>query len=425
MFNQLSRYLILVLISIAFGLVLMWGILEYYLPAPPQKVLVSVGLKNGPNEAYAKQYQAILARSGITLELHESSGSGENLERLNDPKSNYQIGFASEGASDSTQVKRLFSLGQVAYNPYWIFYRSAKEWTDLDSLKSKRVAIGAPGTGRYKVAKALNIGTNTPYEDMILGGMDAKKALLAGRLDAIFVTGVFTVPLIQDLLLDPSIRVLNFPRANTLTKLFPQLRHLVLSAGIVDFEKNIPPHDIDIIGNSISVLVREDLHPQITYLMAQAVEEVHSGPGFFHESGTFPTQTDIGYTMSSAARDYYKNGPSFLYRYLPFWVTNYIHRLLAILVAILGIVLPLIKILPKLYNWFIEQYTDKLFRRLRVLHIDIEKTRDLSVLKEMEKELNSIDRAAHLLPMRNTNLYFSLIGRVDNERRLMEKQLAL
>jgi hypothetical protein len=152
---------------------------------------------------------------------------------------------------------------------------------------------------------------------------------------------------------------------------------------------------------------------------------VHSGPGFFHESGTFPTQTDIGYTMSSAARDYYKNGPSFLYRYLPFWVTNYIHRLLAILVAILGIVLPLIKILPKLYNWFIEQYTDKLFRRLRVLHIDIEKTRDLSVLKEMEKELNSIDRAAHLLPMRNTNLYFSLIGRVDNERRLMEKQLAL
>jgi hypothetical protein len=129
--------------------------------------------------------------------------------------------------------------------------------------------------------------------------------------------------------------------------------------------------------------------------------------------------------MSSVARDYYKNGPSFLYRYLPFSITNYIHRLLAILATILGIVLPLVKIVPKLYNWFIEQYTDKLFRRLRILHVDVEQTRDVLVLKEMEQELNSIDQAAHLLPMRNTNLYFSLIGRIDNERKLLVKQLAL
>jgi hypothetical protein len=57
--------------------------------------------------------------------------------------------------------------------------------------------------------------------------------------------------------------------------------------------------------------------------------------------------------------------------------------------------------------------------------VDVEQTRDVLVLKEMEQELNSIDQAVHLLPMRNTNLYFSLIGRIDNERKLLVKQLAL
>lgn len=425
MFKRIGSYFLVSLVGLFLILLLTWIVLDYYLPAPPKVIKATIGLKNGSNESFAKQYQTILARSGITFEYHFSSGTGENLERLSDPQSDYQFGFASDRAIEGYQTKDLMSLGRIAYQPYWIFYRSNKEWADLDSLKGKRLAVGAQTTGRYRIAQALHLVGNTPTDYEALSGEDAVKALKEERVDAILTTGAFNAPLVQALLLDPSVRVLNFPRAEALTKIFPQLRHLVLPAGIVDFEKNIPPRDIHIIATSTSALVRKDLHPQIIYLLVQALEEVHGGFGPFQAEGTFPTQFDAGYPMSSVARDYYKNGPSFLYRYLPFSITNYIHRLLAILATILGIVLPLVKIVPKLYNWFIEQYTDKLFRRLRILHVDVEQTRDVLVLKEMEQELNSIDQAVHLLPMRNTNIYFSLIGRIDNERKLLVKQLAL
>jgi uncharacterized protein len=38
--------------------------------------------------------------------------------------------------------------------------------------------------------------------------------------------------------------------------------------------------------------------------------------------------------MSQGARDFYKNGPSFLNWYLPLWMTNYAQRVIAVLVAV-------------------------------------------------------------------------------------------
>ena len=424
MFKKLGSYLLLSSVGLLVILSLAWVVLDRYLPAPPKKIIATTGIKNGAYEPIAKQYQVILAQSGVTLEIENSKGTGENLARLTDPKLNYQVGFASEGTLDGSQIKGIVSLGQVAYLPYWVFYRSTKEWPDLDSLKGKRIAIGPEGTGRHRFAQALHLDASTPKAESALSGAEATKALREGRVDAIIVTGAFSIPAIQELLRDPSIRLLNFPRAEALTKIFPQLRHLVLPAGIIDFENNIPPRDVNIIATATSVLVRQDLHPQIIYLMAQALEEVHSGFGPFHTVGTFPTQYDTGYPMSSEARDYYKNGPSFINRYLPFWITNYIVRLFATLIAVLGIGLPLIKILPKLYKWFIEKYVDNLMQRLRMVHIDLNSTTEPSSLNAIEAELNSIDRASHLLPMRHTNHYFSLIGRVDSERKLLDSKKA-
>ena len=422
MFKKLGTYFLLSLAGLLATTTLIRVAVDHYLPTPPKTLMVTTGIKNGANEVFGKQYEAILARSGVALELVNSEGTGENLARLTDPKLNYQVGFASEGAVDRTQSKEIMSLGQVAYLPYWIFYRSTKEWSDIDSLKGKRIAIGPEGTGRHRFAQAIHLDTSTSKADSLLSGAQATRALREGRVDAIIATGAFSIPAIQELLRDPSIRLLNFPRAEALTRIFPQFRHLVLPAGVVDFEKNIPPHDINIIATTTSVLVRQDLHPQLISLLAQVLEEVHSGFGPFHTAGTFPTKYDIGYPMSSEALDYYRNGPSFINRYLPFWVTNYFVRLFAVLVATLGVVLPLFKFLPKIYNWFIEKYVDKLMQRLRIIHIDINNATESSSLNVIEKELNEIDKAAHLLPMGHTNLYFSLIGRIDSERKLIQNK---
>ena len=408
-----SRTYLMVGFVVVVGVIfLTWKVLESLLPAPPQKIIATVGIQHGINELFAKQYQAILARSGITLEIHASDGTGENLKRLSDKQLNYQIGFATDRAVEGPLVKGVLSMGQVSYLPYWIFYRSPKVWADIDSLKGKKIAIGAQATGRHQLARSLHLGEDTPAAEQLLSGEAATKALREGRLDAILISGTLNLPVIQDLLRDPSIRVLNFPRAEALTKIFPQLRHLILPAGIVDFEKNIPPQDVHIIATSSSVLIQEDLHPQIIYLLAQALEEVHGGFGPFN---------DVGYPMSSAAREYYKNGPSFLNRYLPFWMSSYMIRFLATLATVMALVLPLIKTMKKMYSWFIRQYTDRLFQRLRVLHIELNKTTSPADLQKIEADLNHIDRAAHILPMRHTDLYFSLIARIESERNSLQK----
>jgi hypothetical protein len=56
------------------------------------------------------------------------------------------------------------------------------------------------------------------------------------------------------------------------------------------------------------------------------MKEEHEGPGLFQRAGEFPTSFDPEYPMSQIAIDYYKNGPSLLPKYLPFWMTIYAQR---------------------------------------------------------------------------------------------------
>ena len=129
--------------------------------------------------------------------------------------------------------------------------------------------------------------------------------------------------------------------------------------------------------------------------------------------------------MSEAARDYYKNGPSFLNKYLPIFVTSYLARVLAALAAIMAISLPLFRFLNSIYGWFIKHYTDNLFQKLRLLHLELQQPIDAISHKSITAELDSIDQSTHLLPMWHTDVYFSLISRIENERKLLEKNAAL
>jgi hypothetical protein len=117
---------------------------------------------------------------------------------------------------------------------------------------------------------------------------------------------------------------------------------------VIDFEKIIPATDMILIATPNVVLVRKDIHPALIDLLAQTIVEAHGKPGVFQQAGEFPTLIDPEYPVAQSARDFYKNGPSFLNRYLPFWMTNYVQRIVAVLVAVIAIVLPMFNFAPKL-----------------------------------------------------------------------------
>ena len=105
---------------------------------------------------------------------------------------------------------------------------------------------------------------------------------------------------------------------------------MALSGHSSDLEKNIPSSDVNLIGSTTAFVVRGDLHPELIYLLAQVLKNVHSGGGVFQRPGEFPSITDPELPMAAEAVDYYRNGPSFLQRYLPFWMINYAKRVAAI-----------------------------------------------------------------------------------------------
>ena len=94
----------------------------------------------------------------------------------------------------SQETATLVSLGSVSYEPLFVFYRGAASLSILSELDGKRLAIGAAGSGTHDLgfgppssSMASNPAAPTQLSD--LDAEDAAQALLAGKVDAVFLMG--------------------------------------------------------------------------------------------------------------------------------------------------------------------------------------------------------------------------------------------
>src|SRR5260370_39522258 len=84
---------------------------------------------------------------------------------------------------------------------------------------------------------------------------------------------------------NPWLRRLSFTEAEAVTRIFPFLARLVLPRAVIDFERIIPSTDLILIATPNVVLVRNDVHPALIDLLAQAIVEAHGRPGIFQQAG--------------------------------------------------------------------------------------------------------------------------------------------
>jgi TRAP-type uncharacterized transport system substrate-binding protein len=385
-----------------------WLALWYFIPAPPSTITIAAGLKGGAFEQTANRYREALARQHVTLELRFVDAPPDVIKSINDPKFGVDAAFIFAGQSNSAESPDLASLGRIYSSPYWIFYRG-EELDSLAQVKGKRLNIPVFGKLPTKVLDAFGINAgNTTITD--IAGPAAIKAFEDRQLDVVYLPPIeLSSPSIQALLRDPAVRLMNVTQTEALTRLFPALRHLVLPQGVIDLGKNIPTHDMNLIASTIAIVVRKELHPQLVYLLAQTLQEEHGGAGIFQHAGEFPTLTDPEYPFAEGALDFYKNGPSLLQRYLPFWMISYAKRVAAILVTVIAIVIPLLTYAPKLYQWFLHGYLKKLFRRLRTIEAELRTELTAPQIEALQTNLETINRAANILPSRHSDAFFDLI----------------
>ncbi|HZQ12733.1 MAG TPA: TAXI family TRAP transporter solute-binding subunit [Pseudolabrys sp.] len=402
-----------------------WLALWYFIPAPPHEITIAAGVEGSATEHIAARYSERLARHHVKVNVRLTKGSLDTVRLLRDQNSGVDTGFALGGVSNGTESPELVSLGRVANSPIWIFYRSPEPMNGLSQLKGKRVSM-SPASRRTDAGILAAYGANeqnTAFQT--LNAPTASKALLNGEVDAIFISQEVSTPNVQALLRDPAVRLMNVAQAEALTQLFPSLNQLTLAQGVIDLEKNIPPNDVNLIALPLVFLARGNLHPEMIYLLAQTMKEEHGRGGIFRRAGEFPTQTDPEFPMAEEAVDYYRNGPSFLQRYLPFWMINYAKRVAAILVTAIAVIIPLFTYGPKLYDWLLQTQLKRLYRRLRVVEDRMLGDLTAPQVAALQGDVDSISRAARILPLRHSDLFFPLIMHIDLVRaRLASRSMA-
>lgn len=324
-----------------------------YVGAPPPKIVrMATGAKNGAYYAFAQQYARLLAKDAIVLEVVSTAGSVENLSLLKDGR--VSLALVQGGSATFDDKQRLQSLGSLFLEPVWVFVRARQPIKRFLDLKGKRLAVGASGSGTYLLANQLLSAAGITESNSTLVRGDSSQAVTSlsqGTIDAAFFVASPTAPLIRSLLENPNFQLLNFDRAAAYGRLFPFLAPVILAEGVVNLERNVPSHDTSLVAVSANLAARGDLHASLIPALLEAITKVHEGGGLLEQKRQFPSVDFVDLPLNEDARRYIANGPSFLYRWLPYGWAVLLDRLKILILPFLALLIPLFRVAPPLYDW--------------------------------------------------------------------------
>ena len=372
--------------------------------APSLKLTATSGPVGSSAESQAVKYQVSLKKNyQVTLNLVNSQGSLDNLARLTDPKQDVDIGFVQSevfetnpSANVSPEIKKaneaeaaerkerngknnetLTSIGSIAYQPLFIFYRNPTPVTLLSEFAGKKLSIGTKGSGTRRVALTL-LKANGILEGAgtVMDSQDsdaASDALLAGSVDAVFLMGdSASSAKLRKLLTSPGIQLLSMTQANALVRKFSGLKKVVLPQGGIDFGKNIPAQDVVLVGPTVELIARKDINPALIDFILETAKEVSGRGTLIQNPGEFPAPIEQNFTIHDEAIRYYKNGMDWKIRKLPFWLATFLTTLMDNIVVVVPIVVTVVGIVQGTIKGYKFQIQFRLNRRYRAL-VKIEK----------------------------------------------------
>ena len=378
-----------------------WFSLHFVKPAPPDHFVISTSSKTSPYYQLALQIKDEAAKKGVKIEVRESTASMENLRLLKDPNSDVQAGFVQGGLTNSLDAPNLLSMGRLITEPVWVFYRGAEKLDRLSLLKGKRILTGPAGSGTSIPALKLLGANGITADNSTLIPMplpEYASAFEKGAADAGFlVIGAEGAP-VQALLHQPGTRLMNMAQAGGLIQRYPYLNPVIMREGVAGFAENMPEADTSLVATKAALLIRDDLHSALVEVLAQAILTVQSKPALKSNGeaklftlGVDALSDDPEFPVPDDARRVYKNGPTFFQRVLPYWVAALVNRAFVLLLPLIGIIFPLIKLVPFIYNWRMKRRILHWYRELKNLEHSLPKTAALGLIEQKEHELARIE----------------------------------
>jgi TRAP-type uncharacterized transport system substrate-binding protein len=364
-------------------LVLFAAVFWFFYSEPPHTIVITTGPVSSMFETNAYKYRESKTFTNKhvkeKLRILPSKGSRENLDRLSDPNFKVDVGFVQGGITNSNYMAKLVSLGSVSYEPLWVFYRSGTPAALLSEFKGRKIAIGPEGSGTRSLAidlLALNDVTTANSTFLDFDAEPAADALMNGKADLAFMMGdSASSQITRELLHTPDIQIFDFTQADGYARRIPYLNKLILPKGSLDFGKNIPSHDVTLVGPTVELIARADLHPALIDLLWDAMREVHGGKKLLQRKGEFPTPVDHdNIAVSAETTRYEKSGKTFLYKYLPFGLAGLLTRILVAFVPALVILIPALKLIPAVYKWRLRMRLYRWYRAMLAVERDVQQS---------------------------------------------------
>ncbi len=385
------------------GILLVGVVIWLIIPKPPNTIVMTTGSEKGLYYRFGQQLAQELAKEHITLKVLPSAGSAENLKRLDDRSQGIDLALLQGGVGTPAQHPNLQGLAAVFDEHVWIFYRRAAfkdPLTQITQLKDKRVSLSLPGSGTRVLGLQI-LGLNglvadDQRRDLAVVDLDARDSLNALRnkeLDAALLVAGPQTAILVDYLKSPDLGIMGFVQADAYALRLPFLKSVTVPRGVISLAEDLPKTDLKLLAAPAALVIHEDIHPALITPLLRASEDAIEKMGLLQKEGDFPSASGFAWPHDDDAKHYLKNGPSFLYRHLPFWSAVWLDRALRIILPLLLVLLPVLKYLPMLLKASVDARLASIYKRLRTL----EAQNADGTSKDWRAELDAIDRQAQNL----------------------------
>ena len=416
----------LAIVLVVAGFVLAY---QFVKPAPPKRIVLATGQDGGAYQFYGEQFAAYLATQGIETDLRTTAGSVENLELL-ESGADVDLGFVQGGLAAALPTQNVLALGSLYLEPLWMFVRADIEIDAIADFTGKRIAMGAKGSGtRAVVQTVLNANDINAQTATLIDVPAAKLAdgFAANEIDIAFLISAPETESIGTLIRQPGIRLQSIERTAAYVRRHPYFSSVSLPQGVLDLAADIPATEINTVALTAMLAANDELHPALVDLLLLAATDVFGEHSLLADAGEFPTSRYIDLPLSEEAARYFKNGPPFLMRYLPFWAATLIDRMWIMLLPVIGLAIPLVKLLPPAYRWRIRRRLLRLYAELEQIDPLVNSVQDPADLAARLERLDQLDTGSVIgsVPKTYTDDIYKLRRDIDLVRRRLDPRQGL
>jgi hypothetical protein len=271
------------------------------------------------------------------------------------------------------------------------------------------ISVGLERSGTEAVAHLLLKAHGITAQNARIVNLDtaeARQRLKDGSLDVALIISSERDPAIPDLLAQTDLQLMNFQRQDIAHfRQFPYLNAVKLTEGLLNLRDNLPREEKTLLAPAALLVCREDLHPQVIELILKAARRIHAAGSLIDPPNRFPTLEGVDVAIDETAETYMKSGESFLTRLLPYWGVRLVLQLRILILPLVAVWLPMLKILPMIYNFRVTRLLKRHYAALRAVESAIgqantpEELRDrLQALERLRSDMETLSRKvpAHL-----------------------------